>query len=157
MLLKCLGEEQSLLAMGEVHEGLCGTHQAALKMKWALRHVGLFWPTMMDDCEEYQWGCVACQRFRNVRTVPASLLNPIVKPWPFKGWGLDFIGDIHPSSSKRHRFVLVSTDYFMKWTEVVPLTNMTHKEVISFVHEHIIHRFGVPQTLTTDQGVRSLC
>jgi transposase InsO family protein len=29
---------------------------------------------------------------------------------------------------------------------------MMHKEVISFVLEHIIHRFGVPQTLTTDQG-----
>jgi transposase InsO family protein len=29
---------------------------------------------------------------------------------------------------------------------------MTHREVISFVQEHIIYRFGVPQTLTTDQG-----
>jgi hypothetical protein len=83
---------------------------------------------------------------------PASLLNPIVKPWPFKGWGLDFIGEIHPSSSKGHRFILVATNYFMKWTEAVPLRNMMHKEVISFVLEHIIHQFGVPQTLTTDQG-----
>jgi IS30 family transposase len=29
---------------------------------------------------------------------------------------------------------------------------MTHKEVIHFILEHIIHRFGIPQTLTTDQG-----
>jgi transposase InsO family protein len=29
---------------------------------------------------------------------------------------------------------------------------MTHKEVIGFVTEHIVHRFGLPQTLTTDQG-----
>ena len=28
---------------------------------------------------------------------------------------------------------------------------MTHKEVIEFITEHIIHRFGIPQTLTTDQ------
>jgi hypothetical protein len=76
--------------------------------------------------------------------VLASLLNPIVKPWPFRGWGLDFIGEIHPSSSKGHRFILVATDDFMKWTEVVPLRNMTHKEVISFVLEHIIHQFGIP-------------
>jgi hypothetical protein len=51
-----------------------------------------------------------------------------------------------------HRFVLVATYYFTKWTEVVPLKNMTHKEVIEFITEHIIHRFGIPQTLTTDQG-----
>jgi transposase InsO family protein len=29
---------------------------------------------------------------------------------------------------------------------------MTHKEVIEFITEHIIHRFGIPKTLTTDQG-----
>jgi hypothetical protein len=29
---------------------------------------------------------------------------------------------------------------------------MTHQVVKSFVQEHIIYRFGVPQTLTTDQG-----
>jgi hypothetical protein len=40
----------------------------------------------------------------------------------------------------------------MKWTETVPLKNMTHKEVIEFTTEHMIHRFGIPQTLTTDQG-----
>jgi hypothetical protein len=66
--------------------------------------------------------------------------------------GLDFVREIHLSSSKGHRFVLVTTDYFTKWTKVVPLRNMTHREVISFVQEHIIHRFGLPQTLTTDQG-----
>jgi hypothetical protein len=70
----------------------------------------------------------------------------------FCSWGLDFIGQIHPPSFKGHRFVLVATDYFTKWTEAVPLKNMTHKEVIEFITEHIIHRFGIPKTLTTDQG-----
>ena len=59
---------------------------------------------------------------------------------------------INPTSSKGHRFVLVDTDYFTKWSEVTPLRNMTHKEVIHFITEHIVHRFGFPQTLTTAQG-----
>jgi transposase InsO family protein len=29
---------------------------------------------------------------------------------------------------------------------------MMNKDVIHFISEHIIHRFGIPQTLTTDQG-----
>jgi hypothetical protein len=49
-------------------------------------------------------------------------------------------------------FVLVATNYFTKSTEVIPLKNMTHKEVIHFILEHIVHRFGIPQTLTTNQG-----
>jgi transposase InsO family protein len=49
--------------------------------------------------------------------------------------------------------VLVATDYFTKWTEVVALKNMTHKEVIKFITEYMIHRFDIHQTLTTDQGI----
>jgi hypothetical protein len=33
LLLKCLGSDQSKIAVGEVHEGICGTHQSAHKMK----------------------------------------------------------------------------------------------------------------------------
>jgi hypothetical protein len=33
LLLKCLGLDQSKIAVGEVHEGICGTHQSAHKMK----------------------------------------------------------------------------------------------------------------------------
>jgi hypothetical protein len=87
----------------------------------------------MDDCIKYQTGCEACQRFRNIQLALAGVMNSIVKPWPFRGWGLDFINEIHPGSSKGHQFILVAMDYFTKWTEVVPLSNMTHREVISFV------------------------
>ena len=33
VLLKCLGTDQARVAMREVHEGICGTHQSAPKMK----------------------------------------------------------------------------------------------------------------------------
>jgi hypothetical protein len=55
---------------------------------------------MMDDCIMYQKGCEACQRFGNIQLTPAGVMNSIVKSWPFRGWGLDFIGEIHPGSSK---------------------------------------------------------
>ena len=40
VLLKCLGIDQARVAMGEVHEGICGKHQSAPKMKWLLRRAG---------------------------------------------------------------------------------------------------------------------
>jgi transposase InsO family protein len=33
------------------------------------------------------------------------------------------------------------------------MKNTTHREIIDFITEHIIHRFGIPQTVTTDQGI----
>jgi hypothetical protein len=46
--------------MGEVHEGMCGTHQSAHKMKWMLKKAGFYWPMMMGDCFRYFRGCEAC-------------------------------------------------------------------------------------------------
>jgi hypothetical protein len=48
--------------------------------------------------------------------------------------------------------VLVVVDYFIKWTQVVPLKNITRKEVIYFILEHIVHKFDIPQTLTMFEG-----
>jgi hypothetical protein len=84
--------------------------------------------------------------------VPASVMNPIVKLWPFRGWGMDMIGKINPPSSKGHQFILAITDYFTKWVEVVPMKSVASKDVIYFVKEHVIHRFRIPQTITTDGG-----
>jgi transposase InsO family protein len=131
---------------------MCGTHQSAHKMRWMLKRAWFYWPTMMEDCFRYFKGCEECQKFGDIQSAPASMLHPIIKPWTFRGWGLDFIGEIHPYSSRGHRFVLVATDYFTKCTEVMPLKNMTHKELINFVLEHIVYRFGIPQKLTIDQG-----
>jgi hypothetical protein len=61
------------------------------------------------------------------------MLHPIVKLLPFRGWGLNFIGEIHPASSKGPQFVLMATDYFTKWVEAMPLRRMMHCEVIDFV------------------------
>ena len=71
---------------------------------------------------------------------------------PFRGWGIDLIGQIYPPSSKNHKFILVAIDYFTKWVEAVPLKKVTSIDMIEFVKEHIIYRFGIPQTITTDQG-----
>jgi hypothetical protein len=47
---------------------------------------------------------------------------------------------------------LAITDYFIKWVEAVPMKSMASRDVIQFVKEHVIHRFGIPQTITTDGG-----
>jgi len=79
-------------------------------------------------------------------------MNPIIKPWPFRGWGIDIIGQIYPPSSKGHKFIVVATDYFTKWVEAIPLKRVMSQNMIQFVQDHIIYRFGIPQIITTVQG-----
>jgi hypothetical protein len=67
LLLKCLCLDQSRLAMAEVQEGICGTHQSAPKMKWLLRRACFYWPTMIVDCFKYYKGCEECQKHGDVQ------------------------------------------------------------------------------------------
>jgi len=135
--------------MGEVHEGVCGAHQSAFKMKWMIRRNGYYWPTILEGFFKYFKGC---KKFGNIQRAPASAMNPIIKPWPFWGWAIDLIGQIYPPSSKGHKFILVATDYFTKWVEDIPLKKVTLANMIDFVKKHIVYQFGIPQTITTDQS-----
>jgi hypothetical protein len=92
LLLKCLGSDQSKIAMGEVHEGICVTHQSAHKMKWLLHRAGFYWVTMTNDYFRYCKGCKSWQKFGDVQLAGATMLHPIIKPWSFHGSALDFIG-----------------------------------------------------------------
>jgi len=56
VLLKCLNPKDARVLMGEVHEGVCGAHQSAHKMKWIIRRSGYFWSTMLKDYFEYHKG-----------------------------------------------------------------------------------------------------
>jgi hypothetical protein len=64
---------------------------------------------------------------------------------------LDFIGEINPSSSGQHRWILTATDYFTKWIEAIPTRSSSHKVIIIFL-EDIIARFGCPNRIVTDNA-----
>ena len=66
--------------------------------------------------------------------------------------GLDFIGEINPSSSGQHKWILVATDYFTKWIEAVPTRNDTHQVIIKFLYENMFIGFGFPVRLVTNNA-----
>jgi hypothetical protein len=103
VLLKCLSETKAYLAISNTHIGACGSHQAGDKMKWLLFRQGMYWLTMLKDFIEFAKSCQKCQLHAGIQHVPASELHSIVKPWPFRGWALDVIGEIKPGLSARHK------------------------------------------------------
>jgi len=125
--------------MGEIDEGVYGAHQSAFKIKCTIRRNGYYWPTILEDGFKYFKGCQACQKFGNVQRAPASAMNPIIKPWLFRGWAIDLIGQIYPPSSKGHKFILVATDYFTKWVEAIRLKTVTLANMINFMKDHIVY------------------
>jgi hypothetical protein len=78
-------------------------------------------------------------------------LKPVVVSGPFQQWGLDFIGEIHPTSSGQHQWILTATDYFTKWIEAIPTRSASHHVFIGFL-EDIMSRFGCPNNNFTDNA-----
>ncbi|XP_070046272.1 uncharacterized protein [Nicotiana tomentosiformis] len=77
-------------------------------------------------------------------------LNATSSPWPFCAWGMDVIGPIETATSNGHIFILVAIDYFTKWVEVASYKAVTKKVVADFVRDRIVCRFGVPESIITD-------
>ena len=85
-----------------------------IKMKWLIHRYGYYWPKILKDCIEYAHGCEACQKHGPLPRLLAAELSSIIKSWPFRGWAMDLIGKVRPTSKKKSCFVIVATDYFTK-------------------------------------------
>ena len=51
-------------------------------------------------------------------------------------------------------YLLVSRDYFTKWVETELLANIRDVDAKIFVWKNIVTRFGIPDTLISDNGLQ---
>jgi len=72
----------------------------------------------------------------------------------FQQWGLDFIGEIHPTSSAQHRWILIATDYFTKWIEAISTRQAMDTVIIQYLESNILSHFRFPHKIIID-NVRS--
>ena len=82
-----------------------------------------------------------------------GVLNPLSSPWPFAQWGLDIMGPF-PQAIGNRRWLLIETDYFTKWVEAEPLTNIKDVDAKRFFWRNIVTRFEVPRTLISNNGLQ---
>ncbi|XP_055806926.1 uncharacterized protein LOC129875681 [Solanum dulcamara] len=107
---------------------------------------------MEHDCCKYVQKCHQCQVHGDLIRVPPDELNAMSSPWPFVAWGMDIIGPIESSASNGHRFILVAIDYFTKWVEEALYKSVTKKVIVNFFYNNLIYRFGIPDSIITDNG-----
>ena len=116
---------------------------------YKILHTGYFWPSIFKDSHEAIKKCPPCQHFYlKKHTHPASL-HPFIVVGPFSKWGIDF-RDYNPSSFGGHGYIIIAMDYFTKWAEVMPTYAEDGKTASLFLFNHVIARFGVPQSIVTD-------
>ena len=57
-----------------------------------------------------------------------------------------------PTLAGGHGYITVTLDYFTKWDEAIPTYAEDGNTISLFLFNHVIARFGVPQSIVTDHG-----
>ena len=55
-----------------------------------------------------------------------------------------------PLGKEQVKFLIVAIDYFTEWVEAELVSMITEARVRSFIWKNIVRRFGIPNTIISD-------
>ena len=111
------------------------------------------WPGCSSDVATWCRQCGGCARGKitiQEKTVPAVIPIPEKR---FSHVHVDLVGPL-PPSKEGHTHVLTIVDRSTRWPEVLPVRDITAQECADTFVAGWVARFGVPHTITTDQGTQ---
>ena len=152
ILLNCLTFNETDNVTKEFHARDCGGHLYWKSTAEKILRVGYYWPSLFSDVKKFVVSCHKCQIFEGKRKLMPLPLKPISTEKPFQQWGLDFIGEIHPSSFGHHKWILTATDYFTKWIKAIPCRQANDSTIMQFLETNILSRFSCPEKIITDNA-----
>ncbi|KAK0601687.1 hypothetical protein LWI29_026467 [Acer saccharum] len=155
-LQRCVRPKEAEGILRSIHSGNCGNHAGGVSLAHKTLRQDFYWPTLFADAKRIAARCEACQRIANNIRQPPELLQSITSPWPFAMWGIDLIVPM-PTALEGAKHVIVAVDYFTKWVKAKPLVHITEANTINFVKKNILYKFGIPNTIITDNGTQFDC
>lgn len=108
------------------------------------------WPSLSADVQRYCASCVACQKRKSPRTLPAGRLEPIQVSAPFELVGMDIEGPLHTTKAG-NKYILVLQDYFTKFARCYPMVAMDALTVATALFKFVCDG-GHPTRFLSDQG-----
>jgi hypothetical protein len=107
---------------------------------------------MVADATHIVRTCERCQYYAWQTRLPAQALQTIPIMWPFTVWGLDLVGPLKKVPGG-YNHLLIAVDKFSKWIETRLIIKIKSEQAILFFCD-IIHRFGVPNSIITNNGTQ---
>ena len=109
------------------------------------------WPNMKSDIRQWCKQCQRCQVAKITRHTH-SPFGKIETKGRFKTVHLDIVGPLPINNNKK--YILTMIDRGTSWVEAIPIYEITADMVIKTFEREWISRYGVPETIITDQGLQ---
>jgi hypothetical protein len=135
----------------EFHEQPIG---GQLGMNKTIDRIKLYttWPGMKQDIEDYIRKCVVCQKNKITQRKTKLPLHITDTPeFVWQNCSMDIVGPLTQTYDS-NRYLLTFQDELSKYTLAIPIVQQDATTVAKVFVEQIVLKFGIPQTLLTDQG-----
>ena len=107
------------------------------------------WPSIRADVTRWARECLACQQAKIQRHVVPPIGEFAVPSKRFQHWNVDLVT---MPESNGFKYLLTAVDRLSRWPIAMPLRDMTVQSVIDAFAHGIVAAFGVPESITTDNG-----
>jgi len=111
-----------------------------------------WWPGMTSDCDDFIHNCIRCQEAKNTRPPSAPLQSLPTCGEPNERVHMDLFGPLKSNSPAGNKYIMVITDAFTKYVELVALPDKSASTVARAFFEKWICRFGSPMAIVSDRG-----
>lgn len=110
-----------------------------------------YFTNMRTFIRNYVASCLICATCKRGPTQEKAPLRPRQPTQPWEIVSVDLMGP-YSITQNGHRFIVVATDLFSRWTEAKPLKITSTKNVCDFLENDVFRRYGYPRAIITDNG-----
>jgi hypothetical protein len=114
-------------------------------------HVPGGWKGLEKDVEQVVRKCEEC--LENKPNLKKAKLSPIIADKPFSIVGIEFVGPFTASEEHEHRYCLIVVDYFTKWVELRPMSQVSAAIIVRKLKK-LLMRFNSPQLIISDGALQ---
>ena len=126
-----------------------GTHKTILRVLSEF-----YWPGVQADTCRFCQSCDICQCTTSKgKTVRVPLQKMPLIDEPFQRVAVDLVGPLQLATTKGNQYNLTLVDYFTRFPEAVPLSNIETERVAEAL-VNIFCRVGVPREMLSDMGTQ---
>ena len=126
------------------------SHQGDYRTKLRIK-TSYFWVDLSKDVKSFVSGCSKCNQNKKYGARNIHPLQIVQAGIPLEKVHIDFLGPL-PTTNNGNNHVLVISDSFTKWVELIPLPSQNAEETAKALVNQFIARLGCPFSILSDQG-----